>query len=236
MKPTTDRNKHETIMSKILMDIYKDRVLSSVLGFKGGTAAYFFYDLPRFSVDLDFDLLDSKKVEEVFEEVKKIAVIYGDIKDAWIKRNTILVAISCGQLDRNLKIEISGREEEKKDIYEQKSLYGFSVLVMEKSAMCANKLVALGNRKKTVGRDMFDVYFFLKNDWPIDTEIIQNKTGKNVNEYLTYLVDFVNVKSDSINMLLGLGELVDEKQKAWVRSNLVSELKSLLAIYARKYQ
>ena len=45
-------------MGYILKDIYADITINSLLGFKGGTCAYFFYNLPRFSVDLDFDLLE----------------------------------------------------------------------------------------------------------------------------------------------------------------------------------
>ena len=52
-----NREKHQLIMGRILKDIYADIAISPLLGFKGGTCAYFFYGLPRFSVDLDFDLL-----------------------------------------------------------------------------------------------------------------------------------------------------------------------------------
>src|SRR3989344_4512496 len=60
-----NREKHQLIMGQILKDIYTDVSVSPLLGFKGGTCAYFFYKLPRFSVDLDFDLL------EITEENKK---------------------------------------------------------------------------------------------------------------------------------------------------------------------
>lgn len=49
---------HKNMLLHILKDIYSDQVMGSIMGFKGGTAALLFYDLPRFSVDLDFDLLD----------------------------------------------------------------------------------------------------------------------------------------------------------------------------------
>jgi len=48
-----------------------------VLGFKGGTAAMLFYGLPRFSVDLDFDLLDSDKKELVLEKISQLLPRYG---------------------------------------------------------------------------------------------------------------------------------------------------------------
>ena len=52
-----DITKHKTNLTNILIDIYKDSLLSSRLGFKGGTATMLFYNLPRFSVDLDFDII-----------------------------------------------------------------------------------------------------------------------------------------------------------------------------------
>lgn len=44
--------------------------MSSVLGFKGGTAALLFYGLPRLSVDLDFDLIKPEAIS--LERLKKI--------------------------------------------------------------------------------------------------------------------------------------------------------------------
>ena len=56
-----DLNRHRFFLVQILKDIYSDMELASILGFKGGTALMFFYDLPRFSVDLDFNLLNLQK-------------------------------------------------------------------------------------------------------------------------------------------------------------------------------
>lgn len=55
---TLNINRHKSILTEILKAIYEDATLAPLLGFKGGTAAALNYDLPRFSVDLDFDLLD----------------------------------------------------------------------------------------------------------------------------------------------------------------------------------
>ena len=49
---------HKNILVRIVKDIYTDNTLGPLLGFKGGTAAMLLYELDRFSVDLDFDLLD----------------------------------------------------------------------------------------------------------------------------------------------------------------------------------
>jgi len=68
-----DTAKHKNMMLQILKDIYSDTSISPFLGFKGGTSAYIFYDLPRFSIDLVFDLLDEAQEDNVFSKVEKIA-------------------------------------------------------------------------------------------------------------------------------------------------------------------
>ena len=55
---TLDYPKHKNILLQILKDIFSDTSLSPYVGFKGGTAALMFYDLNRYSVDIDLDLLD----------------------------------------------------------------------------------------------------------------------------------------------------------------------------------
>ena len=52
-----DVKKHRQVMFEAIRDIYGSE-WGSFLGFKGGTMAYFFDGLDRFSTDLDFDLTD----------------------------------------------------------------------------------------------------------------------------------------------------------------------------------
>ena len=52
-----DKHTHKFTLASLLKDIYSHPDLGPIFGFKGGTAALLFYDLPRFSLDLDFDLL-----------------------------------------------------------------------------------------------------------------------------------------------------------------------------------
>ena len=56
-----DISKHRNVLLMILKDIYSDATTSPSLGFKGETALHLFYNLTRFSIDLDFDLLDEEK-------------------------------------------------------------------------------------------------------------------------------------------------------------------------------
>ena len=73
-----NKAKHQLLMTQILKEIYSDIEISSTLGFKGGTCAYFFYHLPRFSVDLDFDLIQPKLADKqaVFDKIENIYNTY----------------------------------------------------------------------------------------------------------------------------------------------------------------
>ena len=53
-----NNDKYKLYMLRILKDVFNDPELSQILAFKGGTSLMFFYQLPRFSVDLDFNILD----------------------------------------------------------------------------------------------------------------------------------------------------------------------------------
>ena len=79
---------HKIVMTKILLALVKDAFVGTRIGFKGGTCAMFFYDLPRMSVDLDFDLLDEDEVE-VFEKITKILQQFGTIHDMKNKHFTL---------------------------------------------------------------------------------------------------------------------------------------------------
>ena len=52
--------RHRQVLFNLITEIYKSPA-GMYLGFKGGTMFYFFHELDRFSVDLDFNLLDSSK-------------------------------------------------------------------------------------------------------------------------------------------------------------------------------
>ena len=217
-----DKKAHDVIMKDILKDLYSDRLLSTVLVFKGGTACYLFYDLPRFSVDLDFSLLDNSKNEKILEKVKKIAEKYGEIEESIIKKNTIFTVVSHKRDYQKIKIEISTRDI-KRD-YDIKNFLGISVLVMKKEDMFANKLLALTERGHFANRDLFDSYYFFKKIWDINEDIIKDLTEKNLLDYLKYLRDFLENCVVERKILDGLGQLLEPDQRDWARKNLKKDL------------
>lgn len=221
-----NKEKHQLIMGKILKDIYTDVSIAPLLGLKGGTCAYLFYDLPRFSVDLDFDFLLDKEIDQ------KIIGAYGQIKDSYIKRFTIFVLISYGGEDRNIKLEISTRDTiaDLRKHYTLKEYLGISMLAAKKEYLFSSKLAALTLRDKTATRDIYDIYYFAKNNWDIDSEVIRARTGKSIKEYLADCVAVIEKTKDS-QTLQGLGELLDEKEKSWVKQNLKKETIFMLKNY-----
>jgi len=222
-----DRNVHKTILLQILKDIYTDTSLGPILGFKGGTAANFFYDLGRFSVDLDFDLLNGDKEAFVFEKIEKILREYGTIKEKYIKKHTLLFVISYDEKSQNIKVEINRRIFGSS--FELKHYLGISMLIMVREDMFAHKLVAVLERTKTANRDVYDIWHFLKNRWPINKEIVEMRTGMNFKDHLKKCIAFVESLSDR-NILSGMGELMDEKQKAWAKTNLMKDTIFLLKV------
>ncbi len=222
-----DRKTHKTVLVQILKEIYTDTSIGPILGFKGGTAAYLFYDLGRFSVDLDFDLLDENKEEYVFVTVEKILKGFGTVKEKYQKRHTIFFVLSYDSEAQNIKVEISRRSFGSR--YELKNYLGISMLVMVKEDMFAHKLVALLDRGKIANRDIFDIWAFLKNNWEINREIVEKRTGLPFKEYLKKCIDFIESYSDRY-ILAGMGELLEEEQKAWAKANLKKDLLFLLKV------
>ncbi|MEI6498757.1 MAG: nucleotidyl transferase AbiEii/AbiGii toxin family protein [bacterium] len=222
-------------MGQILRDIYDTPTIAPILGFKGGTCAYFFYDLSRFSVDLDFDLFDTGKKELVANEIKQILEKYGKLTDFAIKEKTILFELSYEADQRRLKIEIATNSpllDPLEEWYEMKEYFGISMLVASKEYMFSCKLVALTNRGKFTMRDVYDVWYFAKNGWPISNKIVQIYTGKDLAEYLADCKKWISLLKKS-QFLVGLGDLLDEKDKNWVKNSLIVETTSLLDIYSK---
>jgi predicted nucleotidyltransferase component of viral defense system len=218
-------SEHKFILVQILKDIYSDKKIAPLMGFKGGTACYLFYKLPRFSVDLDFNLLDKDEKDLVFSRIKNIMIKYGDLKEARMKRNTLFYLLSYGDESTNIKVEISRRDFP--DHYEVLNYLGISMLVMTKADIMAHKLVALLDRSSMANRDLFDLWFFFNNRWKINQELVELRTGEKLGDYSKKCEEEVK-NINNIYILQGLGEVLNVKQKHWVKENLKNELLFLL--------
>lgn len=214
---TFDTSVHKNILFQILKDIYSDTTIAPLLGFKGGTAAFMFFELSRFSVDLDFDLLDESKEDYIFNRIEQIANKYGSIKEMERKRFNLLFVLSYEDNARKIKIEINRRSFGSR--YELKTYLGVSMLVMVREDMFAHKLMAMHERVGKTSRDVYDVWFFLEKRWPINKEIVEKRAEIPFSELVRKCIEQLE-KMNNRNILDGLGDLLTEPQKDWARSKL----------------
>lgn len=171
----------------VLNYIYKHR-LGKAMFFTGGTALRFFYNLPRFSEDLDFDTgdLNFAEFKEVLETIEAGLEKEGfSLETSSERRKNLFIAelyfpdlmklyelTDRRGLDLMIKIEVYkpnwGLEAES-DVL---SLYGynFSSLLLNKGNMLSEKICALFKRK--IGRDIYDILFMLKKRFPINRKVL----------------------------------------------------------------
>ena len=109
------------------------------------------------------------------------------------------------------------------------------MLVSKREYLFAGKLAALTLRKEVAMRDVYDIHYFGKNNWDINKEILKLLTGKDFGEYMTDCIATVeSIKENRI--LSGLGELIDEKEKAWIKQHLKDEVVFHLQNYKNTLQ
>lgn len=171
----------------ILNSIYRHKSGKN-LYFTGGTALRYFYNMPRFSEDLDFDLVGLKfeEFKGILEYVKKglekegfsplvISEKRGKlyISEFYFKDLMKLYNITDKRgLDIMVKIEAY---KPSWDLYSESSVlsmygYNFSSVLLDKGLLFAEKLCALLNRRR--GRDIYDTLFMLKKKFPINKNVL----------------------------------------------------------------
>ena len=218
---------HKKVLIQILKSIYSDSTLGPALGFKGGTAAFMFYNLPRFSVDLNFDLLNGDKEDLILSKMPKILGKFGSVKEAVKKRFTLFFLLNYQKGNRLIKVEISRRPPG--SAFEVKHFLGIPMQVIKLPDMVAGKLSALITRLKFAPRDVFDVWFFFKNNLEVNWSAVHKQTKLTKPTALGRSIQIVaNIKNNQL--LQGLGELVDEKQKDWIKNHLKDEVLFLLKL------
>jgi len=166
-------------------------------------------------------LLDKTAEEHIFSKVAQIIKSYGKVKETRKKRFNLFFLISYEKKAQNIKVEINRRIFGSE--YEVRTYLGISMLVMKKEDMFAHKLVALTERRVPANRDIFDSHYFLFKNWDINEKIVESRTSKKLDEHLKDCIKHVE-KIDNNQILQGLGELITEKQKHWVKENLKQDV------------
>lgn len=226
---------HKNLLIRVLKEIFSHPKVGPLLGFKGGTAAYLFFQLDRFSVDLDFDLLDTSKVDLVFTEIQAILGNFGVLRIADKKRYSLIFILSYEDKvpdAQNVKVEVNLRNFGSR--YMIKPYLGIPMKVMIPEDMAANKIVAFYERMGKANRDIYDIYFMLSHNWRINHEIVELRTGLAIGEFLDQCCIMLE-NANSRGIMNGLGEVLSLEQKTWVRNHLVKELIFQLRLYKETY-
>ena len=153
-----NHSKHKEFMLKILLRTFQSP-LKDALAFKGGTLAFLCYGLPRFSTDIDLDLLDHNREAELLELMQDILEDIGDIKNKTLGKDLHRWIFRYDQSGMNIKVEVNKRPLDG-NVYERKMIENTPVYCMSQSSMVANKIVALYNR--AYPRDLLMCIIFCK--------------------------------------------------------------------------
>lgn len=195
------------------------------IAFKGGTALKLFYDLPRYSEDIDYDSTGKLSPQNLMEIIKTVpAKKKWEVTDEAVKYNTILVELRFHGPERNfrLKIEISTREKELKTTI--LSLRGVPVISLEQSFLMTEKLITFVDRQ--AGRDYFDAWFILNNAFPLDERLILQKFS-DIAQFYQRLLDIIN-KADSKKIHRDTGKLLSLDHRNWMKTSFLPDFERLV--------
>ncbi|MBI4972636.1 MAG: nucleotidyl transferase AbiEii/AbiGii toxin family protein [Candidatus Omnitrophica bacterium] len=179
----------EYLQVVILNSIYKHK-FGRLMFFTGGTALRFFYNMPRFSEDLDFDTkrLSFGEFKEIIEKGvgKGLSQEGLNYKIYLEKRNRLFTAelnfpdlmkvynlTDNRGMDLMIKVEVYKPQWDLESESQVLSLYGYnlSCVLLSQGNLLSEKLGALFNRKR--GRDVYDSLFMLKKKFPFNKNVLQ---------------------------------------------------------------
>lgn len=174
--------------------------------------------------------MDSSTEQYVFDLLSKIISKYGTIKESHNKRYSIFFLLDYENKQpnaQNIKVDVNKRDFGSR--YELKQYLGIDLLVMVQEDMAAHKMIAMFERMGDANRDIYDVWYFLQNNWPLNKAIIEQRIGLTYKVFLEKCVEELEKMSDRF-ILSGIGELLTEKQKIWAKAHLRKETIFLLKL------
>jgi predicted nucleotidyltransferase component of viral defense system len=218
-----DLIKQEQFELEVLDRLQSGRFLDRLV-FGGGTMLRLCYGLDRYSIDLDFWLLN-KNMEKDFDHtawfagLRQFLTRHYEIRDAVEKFHTLLIELKSPDYPRSLKLEMrKGMKVTKTDraiAYSRHSSVQVYVRTIPLPEVMTSKIDAFLQRKEI--RDAYDLEFLVKKGAPADIprekrdQILTAITGLTRQDY--------NVK---------LCSLLEADQRPYYRQNNFRILKSYL--------
>lgn len=226
---------HKSYLNRLLVEIIDSPLLSQVLAFKGGTCASMLGLLDRFSVDLDFDLLQKTPEESVRKEFRQIFSHLGlTIKKEFDNVLVFQVQYPSPPNKRNsIKISVNSLII-KANKYKVQYFPEIDRLMNSQTieTMFANKLVAVTDRyvnhQTIAGRDIYDIHHFFINGYSYSGTVIKERTGEDPEIYFKKLTKFVKDKLTQTMINEDLNALLPDRQFQSIRKVLIPETLSFL--------
>lgn len=186
---------HEVMQQIALAGLHRGGFFDHA-AFYGGTCLRIFHDLPRFSEDMDFSLIEKRDdihLENYFQAIerefqmaglsvtiaKKDKKIFGRVESAFLKENTETYEIKF-QTKKTVKIKIELDTDPPLQFEtEQKLLlkpYSFMTRCFALPDLYAGKMHALVYRawqRRIKGRDWYDFEWYVRNGIPLDFNHLQ---------------------------------------------------------------
>ena len=222
---------HKFQLLKLLTAIVDDPQISQRLYFKGGTCAAMAGFLDRFSIDLDFDLRKSVNKSKLKTGLEKIfkdqSFTIANKKDQTLfyllkykappnRRNTLRLSVFEDIIKAN----------DYKPIFLPE--IGRLVNCQTIETMFANKLVAPIDRyqkhEKIAGRDIYDIHYFFSQGYKFKDEIIKERTGVGVKNYIKILIEFIEDKITQKILTEDLSTLLPYPKFQKIRKTLKDEV------------
>jgi predicted nucleotidyltransferase component of viral defense system len=229
--PKQSDSVHKAWLYRLLSAIADDSFLTANLRFKGGTCASMMGIIDRFSIDLDFDLIDSAVVPKLRVCLEKIfKKLDLKIEDQSKKVPQYFLKYGSATGGRNtLKIDITFPPP-KNNEYEPVRFTEIDRIIHCQTipTMFANKLVTVMERFEKfgsiAGRDIFDIHTFFMKGFRYKPEIIEERTGKTVLKFIRTLIDFIGEKVTQTVIDQDLNTLLPPENFRKMREILKSEV------------
>lgn len=192
---------HEVMQQVALAALYRAGFFSKA-AFYGGTCLRIFHELPRFSEDMDFSLLEknaSFSIEEYFSAiqneiqslgrqvqiVKKEKIHESQIESAFIKDTTEIVNIAF-QTEPSVKIKIEVDKDPPLNFNTEYKLlllpYSFMTRCFDIPGLFAGKIHAFIYRNwknRVKGRDWYDLEWYVRNGYSLDFNHLKARALQN---------------------------------------------------------
>lgn len=233
---------HRSYLHRLLMEIVDQPSLAQNLAFKGGTCAAMLGYLDRFSVDLDFDVVNPGKEVEARAAFHEIFLRLGlsvtlEFDQALFfqlrypsspgKRSTLKISAST-QVPRSNQYKVQYFAEIDRLVNSQTI-----------ETMFANKLAALTDRytrhKTIAGRDLYDIHHFFTQGYAYHEVVIQERTGLEPRQYFAELIVFIQKHMTQRIVNEDLNALLPPAKFQQIRKILIPETLWLLENEVKKF-